>query len=325
MFDIQMMDRRIYRKPTLPEFGIIVFLITYVSYVVIFFKESAFDVGCLQDYQFYLNTASGDFNKYFYGYWLIPVFHLFSLLPFEAGAITWSILGIMGVWFAARVFNGNCIFALLSYQIFCTLFWGGMTGVFCGVLALFWWSLHKQKWVLAGIMLLVSIAKPQSAGIVAFFLWLFADISWKERIKVCFIPVIGIVFSFIHYPGWILNILSRSRDNHFLDRWGDISLYKWIGPFTYLLFLPVVPLHKNKQELFLALITSSFLAMPYFQLADTLIIMVFPIGIIPILIGYIPALSIQLIVEMGLSIGFLVPLSVYLHQIRSIYVEPFDK
>jgi hypothetical protein len=185
MFEVADIDKRLSKKISLSEFG----AITFVIFLAIYFLYS--HSGNFEEYQFYLASAEGDFQYYYFGYWLIPFFKILSFLPFEVGYLVWILISIVGVIFAAKVFNGNGTIALLSYQMSFTLYWGQISGIICGFLGLFWWAIHHRKWELAGFAMLFAAAKPQSGGLFVFLLWLFSDSSLKNKTRILIIPFIG--------------------------------------------------------------------------------------------------------------------------------------
>jgi len=74
------------------------------------------------DFKIYLNTAQGIFDGYYYAYWYLPIFALLARLPLAVSYVLWCSINILGVFLAIRVFGGKAIVALLSYQMFYTLF-----------------------------------------------------------------------------------------------------------------------------------------------------------------------------------------------------------
>lgn len=302
MFEANSINRRLTKKLSLFEFGSIVFVFFIFIYIMLS-KTSKFD-----DLEIYLATAKGDVENYFYGYWLLPIFHLLSLLPYEFSCMLWIILSIIGVWFAARVFDGNSTLAIISYQMSFVLFLGQISGIICGFLGLFWWAIHHKKWELAGLAFLVISAKPQSGGLIVLLLWFFSEINWQHKLRILLIPIFGFLISLIIYPNWVMEIISRVDG---LVTWGNISLWQWIGPWTFILFIPILILHIPKQDRFLILVSTFILSSPYFSHHDLLTLFIFPIGIIPILLGYIPAILFQFFGYEGQPSGVLIPLFIY--------------
>ncbi len=190
-----------------------------------------------------------------------------------------------------------------------SLFWGQISGIICGFLGLFWWSLHQKKWWLAGIALLIVAAKPQTGGMFAFLLWIFADIEWKDKFRVLIIPIVAGFISLLVYPGWIMDVIARSGNAY---AWGNISLYQWIGPWALLLFLPALIVPMPKQQRFLLLAVTGILTIPYFLQTDLITLFLFPVGWIPILLGYLPAIMPFFLGYEGQHPGFLVPFFIYI-------------
>lgn len=237
------------------------------------------------DYKIYLNTARHVFDGYYYGYWLLPVFAVLDKLPFALSCAIWGSLNILGIFFAARVFGGKPVLALPSYQMFYTLIYGSISGVIVGALAVCWWGIHNRKWEIAGLAIALASAKYQIGITGSLILLLLADLTWKERARILIVPVLIGLASLLLYPGWLpeslQNILSAPPNTN-----GSVSLWRWIGPWALLLWIPslLVPFSKS-QRLVLLTVTAS-LALPYFQQSDLLLLLVLPIGWVGLL-GYI--------------------------------------
>jgi hypothetical protein len=303
MFESENINQRILRKFSIFELSLILFVLLLAIYFLL--TKS----GLFWDYKVYLATAGGDFENYFYGYWLLPLFKILSFLPFEVNYSIWILLSVIGVVFAVRVFNGNLPLALISYQMSFSLFWGQISGIICGFLGLFWWSLHQKKWWLAGFALLIVAAKPHTGGMFAFLLWIFAEIKWKDKLRVLIIPIVGVIISLVVYPGWIMDVIARSGNAY---AWGNISLYQWIGPWALLLFLPALIVPMQKQHRFLLLAVTGILTIPYFLQTDLITLFLFPVGWIPVMLGYLPAIMPFFLGYEGQHTGFLVPFFIYI-------------
>lgn len=302
MFEITEINKRISKKVSLGE-AIALLVVLLIALYFLFTKT-----GYYWDYEVFLKTAEGDFVNYYYGYWLLPFFKLLSYLPFSISYFLWILLSIAGVFFAARVFTGNAIVALFSYQMSYALYWGQISGIICGFLGLFWWAIHNKKWYIAGFSILIAAAKPQSGGVFVFLLWILAKTGWKNKILTLIIPALGFLVSLLLYPGWILDVFSRIGGAY---TWGNITLWQWIGPFSLILLIPFLFIRKVDQKYFLALASACILSIPYFLQTDLLTLFIFPVGKIPVLLGYLPAIMPQFLGYNGQRIGFLVPLFIY--------------
>jgi hypothetical protein len=244
------------------------------------------------DFKIYLGTAFGRFsyqNLYFYyGYWLLPIFVLLAKLPLNVAYGLWCSINILGIFFAVRVFGGKPLVALLSYQMFYNLIYGNIAGLIVGGLALCWWGLVNHKWDIAGLGIALASAKYQTGltGILLLFL-AAPDISWKDRARVMVVPVLIWIASLVIYPGWPLQALDIIL-HHPPNELGSISLWRWLGPWALLFWLPPLLLDLDPQRRFIALVAAMGLALPYFQQGDLLFLLAMPIGWIGLLgnLGY---------------------------------------
>lgn len=303
-FDPDVIDERLLKKIDLWDFSAIAFsLSVLIGFIVLQPNNLAYD------FNIYLETASEHYENYYYAYWFNPVFELFAILPVFVSYFIWNILSIICVFLAARIFGGNSILALVSYQMCYILFQGQIIGWIIGALAFLWWGITHRKWSLAGLCFLIASTKFQSGLVVALILWLLADITWKNRLQIIGIPILAAVVSLLIYPDWPFQLLSEIKYNPPQDL-GNITLWQWIGPFALILWIPPLILQIPKDKRIIALISTTSLALPYFQQTDLLALFVFPTGWFPIA-GNIGYLSIQFGVN-ALKILAIIPLIIYL-------------
>lgn len=238
------------------------------------------------DFRIYLETAHGNFSYqdlyYYYGYWILPFFAVLSKLPLNPAYVIWSSANILGVFFAVRVFGGKAPVAVTSYQMFYNLIYGNITGLIVGGLALCWWGLINRKWHVAGLGIALASAKFQTGLIGSLILMLAADISWKSRLRVMTVPILVWAASLIVYPNWPFQLLNNMI-SHPPNNLASISLWRWLGPWALLLWLPPFFLRLEPQQRFIAFIAVMGLALPYFQQTDMLFLLVMPIGWIGLL------------------------------------------
>jgi hypothetical protein len=222
----------------------------------------------------------------FYGYWILPVFSLLKLLPFEAAYAIWSIVNILCLFFTVRVFGGKSLLVFLSYQLFTSLYYGQISGIVAGGLALCWWGICHHKLNMAGLGLLIAMTKYQVGLLGLFIIW-YAAISWREFFKLMIVPLVIGLLSIIVYPLWPLDMLHKLSGFSFMDL--GITLWIYIGAWCLLFWLPAVVLPLDKSRRFLALFCLVTFATPYFQHVDLLTLFAFPMGWLPLLgnIGYL--------------------------------------
>lgn len=276
------------------------------------------------DFRIYLEAARGNFSYqglyYYYGYWMLPVFAVLSRLPLDLAYALWSILNILGVFFAVRVFGGKAFAALASYQMFYSLIYGNIAGLIVGGLALCWWGSANRKWHVAGLGIALASAKFQTGLTGALFLLLMADITWKDRLRVMTVPVLIWLASLVVYPGWLLH-LTNNLIAHPPNDLASISLWRWLGPWALLLWLPPLLLRLEPGRRLIALAAAMGLALPYFQQTDLLFLLAMPIGWIGLLgnLGYFMGVYGWVALQM-LAI---LPLTVYVLSLLPAFVRLF--
>ncbi|MEN6409792.1 MAG: glycosyltransferase family 87 protein [Anaerolineaceae bacterium] len=285
IMDAQQMRSRLRQRLTRGElFGIALAL--GLAGLFLWFSPSIDYFG--YDFKNYLNATHGDFSFYYYGYWLLPIFTVLAKLPFAVSYMLWCCVGVLGIFFSARVFGGKAPLALISFQMFYSLIYGQISGLVVGGLALCWWGLVNRKWWVAGLGIALASAKYQIGIPGVLFLLLTADCSWKDKFRALILPIFVWLASLLIYPGWINQALHTMLSNPPNDD-GSISLWRWIGPWALLLWIPPVVLRLPPQQRLIALVATTGLALPYFQQADLLFLLTLPIGWIGLLgnLGYL--------------------------------------
>lgn len=262
------------------------------------------------DYWVYMQTAPGNLLQYYYADWMLPLFYLWAKLPPDWGYLLWTAAGILALFFAARLFGGNAALALVSFQMFYALFLGQINALLIGALALGWWGIAHRRWNVAGLGFFVAGAKFQLGLSLGFLLWLFAEIGWRERLRMLIVPTALASLSLLLSPGWPLALLERIEAYPPYD-WGSISLWHGFGPAALLLALPPLLLPLDRARRFLALAAACPLMLPYFQQTDLLALFVLPVGWLPVLLGNLGYLFFQFQFE-ALRWLWVAPLTVYL-------------
>lgn len=245
-------------------------------------------IGIAYDWEIFYNTTERDYTYgFYYGPWILPLFHLLALLPFTLSYVAWNALNLVMLWFALRIFGGRVPIALLCYQSVYCLFYGQIVGLVAGALALMWWCLLKKRFVLAGLLFALASAKPQIGFIVGATLILLADISWFSRLKVLFVSSLPVLASAIWYPNFIADVYYGTTTA--VNSFGSVSLWQYIGAWALLLWLPtlLVPMPPGKR--LVAVLTTTALSLPYFQQTDLLLLFALPVGWVGLLgnLGYL--------------------------------------
>lgn len=254
--------------------------------------DASYQINAFPDYRAFLMAANGDFSGasggYFYAHWFLPIFSALDVLSLHINYAIWGILNIAGVFFAARVFGGNSVLALISYQMLYVLFYGNIVGVIVGALALMWWSLQRGRWGLAGLGWIIACTKFQLGIPLSLALLLMADISWYARLRAAIVPLIVVLASVLLYPGWIETLYNTVQSVP-ADTQGNIALWQYFGPVVLLLWLPPLLLKMPPGRRLAMIAAVIALGLPYYQQTDLIALYVLPIGWLAVLgnIGYL--------------------------------------
>ena len=274
-------EARLWRKPGLLEAFAVAFPIGLT--LLFAFLNSSANMPFAPDFDTYLQAARGNFTGFYYTYWSLPIFQFLAALPGAHTAyILWCVANVLGVWFAARVFNGSAPLVLLSYQTLFVCFYGQIAGITVAGLALLWWGMERQRWLLAGIGAALALIKWQMGIPLCVALVLLADASWYDRLRVLLVVLLVTLVSLLVYPDWIVIVIQRLLGEppiHF----GDISLWAYLGAASLLLWLPPLLLPLSRGRRYAAICAASALALPYFQQTGLLALLALPLGWFPLL------------------------------------------
>jgi hypothetical protein len=221
---------------------------------------------------------------FYYGYWILPLFSFFKILPLEISYAAWSLLTILSLLFASRVFGGKPFLVLLSYQALSILFYGQISGILTGGLALCWWGIAHRRWNIAGLGLLIAVTKFQVGVLLGVILIWYAGVSWHHFLRMLVVPfVIGLISLFL-YPLWPLEVLYKLFTFPYMHL--GITFWNYIGAWSLLFWIPALLLPLSKPERFLSIFSLSTFAVPYFLQFDLITLFAFPISWLPLL-GYL--------------------------------------
>ncbi len=309
--DAQTIDQRLGRPLTRGE---VFALVLCIAIAFLFIGVRMETGGAYYDLSLYLNAARGDYYGYYYGYWVLPFFWLLGFLPLVINHALWALLNIGAVFFAARMFGGNVLFALVSFQMFYSLIYGQITGVLVGSLALMYWAMAHERWYLTGLGLILALTKFQVGLVPGAAIILMTQTRWTNRFKIFVVPLLFVAFSFLLYGNWVVELLNRIANDP-PDASASISLWRWFGIFVLVLWLPPLLLRVTRRERFVWLVATNALALPYFQQADLVLLWTLPIGALALLgnlgyvffIGRFTALQILAVVPLFVYGKFLLP------------------
>ncbi len=269
------MDERLHTPPTLTEAAGTLTSLIFIFFLVITNNQiDTVPIGT--DYAILTNRVFDNFWGY-NGPWITPFFQLFERLDFSIGYLLWSIINLLGVIYGAKVFNAQLLPLLISYQMLANLFYGQVTGIVIGSLAVLWWSIHHQKWVLAGLGFLFACNKYQLGIPASITLLLIANISWFERLKIILYAGIGVLISLVIYPNWETRMIEDFQRIS-LNSGLSISLLPIFGFAIWIIWIPVLFLPLKQGERIIAVMCAWIIAAPYFQNADLILLFSLPIG-----------------------------------------------
>lgn len=273
--DPQALNQRVSAPIRLSEFGL---LALHLGLIGIFIWQWRQGFGGFFDFRQYMGFARGMKDvQFYYSYWAVPFFQLLEKLPMLLAIAIWSGINLVGMWWAARVFGNKSWIVLSTYQVGYVLFYGQITGVIIGGLAGLWWGTKNQRWVVAGLALIVCLTKYHLGGPIAFILLLLSGVNFSRMVKLILWPLGAFFASWILYPGWVSEVIYRIQQIPPVQ-WGNISLWQWIGPLSLLVWLPPLLLKMEKQQKLIIFTSAYFLSMPYVQQTGLLALFVLPVG-----------------------------------------------
>lgn len=280
--DPAVISNRLHRRLSRGEFFGLALALAFTGIFLWLMKIGA---GGPADLQVYL--AGRDSPMFYYGYWSLPLFTALNHLPLTLAYVLWSLLNLLGIWFAVRVFGGRPIYVLAGYQVLNILYYGQISGLLTGGLALLWWGLVRRKWGLAGLGLLLAVTKYQVGVMLGLILIWYGVQHWRDFLRILVVPLLVGLTTLAVYPQWLVEFLGRLSTFPFSHL--GITFWNFIGPWALIFWLPAFLLPLSRHQRLLALVSLSAFAVPYFLQVDLITLFAFPIGWIP-LIGWLGAL-----------------------------------
>jgi hypothetical protein len=307
MPDAAAMDVRLRARLSYMEFAGIVLC---CSMIAVFVYLIRINVGGPVDFTYYMNDSIR--TNFIYGYWLLPIFQLLHKLPFEIAYILWCLINLGGAFFALRVFGGKPALVIMTYQFLTCIYFGQLSGVLAGGLALGWYGINHSRWNLAGLGFMVAAAKYQVGVPLGLCLIWYSGIPFKKCLRLVPVPIIILISSFILYPAWplqsIQTLIYYSGGNGYT--YFGITFWIYMSAWALLFWIPALLLPMTKTHRFLAFFCLTSFATPYFQHLDLLTLFSFPLGWLQA-VGYVGFLF-PFINITAIRLAVIVPFSIYL-------------
>ncbi len=271
---VEDLNKRVLSRPSRLELGL---LALNVGLMVTFFLNWKKGVPAFPDLFTYLSAAEGNFQGFYYAYWILPVFKVLNYIPLDVVIPLWCIFNVLGVFFTTRVFGNRPAIVLTTYQLFYVIYYGQILGYVLGGLGLLWWGVKNEKFIWSGTGLLIASTKFHLGLPLVLFLLILSEVEWGKFLKILLVPILAYLLAFLLYPHWPVSILETVKSSP-PNELGSISLWQWIGPISLILWIPVFFMPLEKLERMVLLITTLNLTLPYFQQTDLLALFTFPIG-----------------------------------------------
>jgi hypothetical protein len=215
------------------------------------------------------------YNPYFTEWFMRP-FGVFD--SWRTSYLIFSAVSMATVWWSARHLGGNP-FVVLASATFLWILWLGQIDVLPALgLALAWWSLQKERRVLAGLGLLLLATKPQLGGFA--ILALAAWGGWRTLI----IPAIAAGTSLAIYGlDWPVRWLTYTPQTMFAG-----SAWFYIAPTWLLISILGVFFVRGRREQLHYIVAATLAGAPFLGAYSYFVLLLFPIRRSEILAGYIP-------------------------------------
>lgn len=217
------------------------------------------------DFRTYIDTANGFTTRFFYPYWILPLFQLLALLPYGLAFILWTALTSAALFGGVKLLGGNVLWVMFSYQALWCLWYGQIVALVVLGAGLAYRAVERRNGWLLGAGLLLLMLKPQVGLAPALvFLW-YAD--WLLRERALLTGSMTAAFSLLIYPGWAQTYMQALASEGVIMA-GSIGLWPYALPLWILLVLP----RWNMRERLIVACVCSALALPYFQHSGLLLL-----------------------------------------------------
>ncbi len=210
-------------------------------------------------------------------FWL---FWLVGLLPWKYDYLLLMLVSIPVLAAAVWLGKGSYWKAFLSFPLVWLLAYGQIDAFVVFGLALAWYALEKEQYILMGLGLAITcILKPQIGLFPTLLFWLWARNKWQPLV----IPAVLFALSLVQWGlGWpwewiqgTLNQVGRLESD-----WANGSLAAWVGGWAWLAWLPALLVPMDRFHRMRSVFAAMALSLPYFPAYELLIFLVFPVSIL---------------------------------------------
>jgi hypothetical protein len=268
------MDRRLHARISRSELFGVAFCFSLIG---IFVWLMQIRMGYPVDFQVYMESEAT--SGLYYSATIKPFFSLLSLLPFTTAYVVLCVINVLCTLYAVRVMGGNPLFALVGFQLLSILYYGNMSAIIIGGIALCWWGLAHQRWNAAGLGLLIALSKYHVGLFWCFPMIWYAAVSWRDFMRILVVPAVIGAISLVVYPLWPIKVLSGLSTFSLVHL--GITLWIYIGAWGLLLWIPGLLLPMSRKERFFSILALAPLTLPYYQHIDLLAFAALPIGWLP--------------------------------------------
>jgi hypothetical protein len=219
------------------------------------------------------------------------LFWLLGRLPWK-----WDYLALMIVSIpilAAAVYWGGGDYwkAFLSFPFLWLLAYGQIDVFIAAGMALTWWALRCERFVLMGVGLsFACMLKPQVGIFFTLCMWIWSPNKWKPLV----VPTVLVLLSLIQW-GWDWPLRWARATVGQIDRlegdWANASLFPWLGWWVWLIWLPVTLVPMERLVRLRCVLAATALTLPYWPAYQGLIMLVFPTSIAEWVFSGVPLLG----------------------------------
>jgi hypothetical protein len=147
-------------------------------------------------------------------------------------------------------------------------------------------AVRREKPLWASVALALLSVKP-NIGLPAALAILWWLPTWRSRLLAALPPAGLVLASLVVFdPSWPVAYFEK------LDLWLDYytngSLYWWIGPWAYMLFIPALALPLSRPERYRMILATTLLTVPFVPNYSQLVLYLFPLSWIQWALGYLP-------------------------------------